>query len=820
MSDIWQAAILSPPFSTLSYLPVVGAGPTLLVAGMRVLVPLGHSLRVALLLGLVDGGIVDGGIELRPVLWPMEQQPSFTAEYLELVQHLAARQYLPPGQVLTAFLPYLLRSASVYFFIYDRPRPRRLAPRELVSKLPVEVEMLEAMWQAGRMKMVVKGATGLRNKRLMAVGEPPWSLRPAAVRHLAVLDYLFGRGGVTRRQLIADLGPEAGPVLAQLITRGLVTVEPCVADADADKKSNDFEVSDVEAEVIETSNAASTISIPGESFYLNEAQVQVMAPLAEALSVALHSGTGCTSLLFGITGSGKTVIYLELAAACLAAGRSVLLLAPEMALAANLYAAAVRRFPVRRIFYHHSYQSMSHRASTFAELSQLVRDEAVTAGLASREPVLVVGTRSALFLPFPRLGLVVLDEEHDASFKQEERLPYQAKEVAWFRVHQAGALLVLGSATPDVKTFHAAQTDAVSLVRLARRVGESQLPEVELVDIRSQQATEQLLATSTIERLEAVVVRGEQAVILLNRRGYAPLMYCLDCGRVAQCQQCAIGLTYHKRRERLVCHYCGKVKPFPVICAQCGSCHYLPMGEGTERLEESLSRLLAGGVAVLRLDRDAVRKPGRMEEILASFRAGKAQVLVGTQMLSKGHHFPDVTLVIAADGDLGLNMPDYRAAERTFQLMVQASGRAGRGDKPGSVLIQTRFLGHYCWEFVRTGDYDGFYGREIAIREQRHYPPFIKLALIRVSYPLAWEQGAEAIAVAGQVIRTAARNLGVTAMGPAPAPLPLLVGRRRFHCLLKAHDWPTVREVYRRLLASGPHGELRITLDLDPVDML
>ena len=295
-------------------------------------------------------------------------------------------------------------------------------------------------------------------------------------------------------------------------------------------------------------------------------------------------------------------------------------------------------------------------------------------------------------------------------------------------------------------------------------------------------------------------------------------MYCIDCGKVARCPHCDIGLTYHKGRERLVCHYCGYSVPFPSPCPSCKGLHFHPMGQGTARVEEYIGTLLPPGGRVLRLDRDSTRRPGRMEEILESFARQEAQVLVGTQMLSKGHHFPHVTLAVVADGDIGLNLPDYRAAERTFQLLVQSSGRAGRGGKPGQVIIQTRDVNHYCWQYVKNGDYEGFYEHEIALRRRRRYPPFINLALLRISYPMDWVDGPTQLARITALLRSESK--GVTVLGPAPAPLPLLRGRRRFQCLLKAGDWQSIRALYGVLLPLASPPNLRISLDIDPVNML
>ena len=549
-------------------------------------------------------------------------------------------------------------------------------------------------------------------------------------------------------------------------------------------------------------NPVSHLDSKGYHLTLNEEQQSVV----DAIERNLDQKIAKTYLIKGVTGSGKTAVYMELAKECLRRGRSMLLLAPEVALALKLRRDASLALPDVPLYFFHGYQSAALREKTFRELAK------------RREPCLVVGTRSALFLPLPSLGAVVLDEEHDSSFKQDEGLTYQAKEVAWFRIAQAKGLLVLGSATPDLKTFYAVREAKIPVSTLPARVGGGTLPSIRLVDIRSMNCAESILAPETLSALKQTVEQGDQAVILLNRRGYAPLMYCIDCGKVARCPHCDIGLTYHKGRERLVCHYCGYSVPFPSPCPSCKGLHFHPMGQGTERVEEYIGTLLPPGGRVLRLDRDSTRRPGRMEEILESFARQEAQVLVGTQMLSKGHHFPHVTLAVVADGDIGLNLPDYRAAERTFQLLVQSSGRAGRGEKPGQVIIQTRDVNHYCWQYVKNGDYEGFYDYEIALRKRRRYPPFINLALLRISYPMDWADGPTQLARITALLRS--ESNGVTVLGPAPAPLPLLRGRRRFQCLLKAGDWQSIRALYAVLLPLASPPNLRISLDIDPVNML
>ncbi len=786
-----RVALLSPPYASLTYELPPEFPPEFWQPGLRVAVPLGRgksgALRAAVLLEACAASGLPPNVPCKFVCWPLENLPLLPPELLALTEDLGRRQGLAPGNILGHLLPQGLRSARACLRRIHAGQTISLSLRRIAEADAVERSELAQALRTGEARMLAPGADAASEEFCQLRADPPWPVRPSAVRQIEVLEYLHEHGAVSRRRLLQTLGQAAAAALRSLLKAGHLALVREDAEEGVEQ---------------------GLLPPPPAPFSLNADQAQAL----ESLRAALDRESAASRLLFGVTGSGKTAVYLELAKLCLARGKSLLLLAPEVALAHKLRRDAACALPDAPLFFYHGYQSAARREATFRALA------------ARKEACLIVGTRSALFLPVPRLGCVVLDEEHDASFKQDESMPYQAKEVAWFRVAQAQALLLLGSATPDLKTFYAAENGQLPLLRLPRRVGGRALPPVELVDISGlPQAASSfegggLLAPQSESALRETLARGEQAVVLLNRRGYAPLMYCLDCNSTQRCPQCEIGLTYHKGREKLVCHYCGYSRPFPSPCPQCKGMNFLPLGEGTERLAERLEVL--AGRPVLRLDRDSTRRPGRMEEILAAFARLEAPILVGTQMLSKGHHFPQVTLVVVADGDLGLNLPDYRAAERTFQLLVQSAGRAGRGEKPGRVLIQTRDVGHYCWQYVQTGDYEGFYAAELARRRLRRYPPFVRLALIRISFAVADPKGPAALSELAAALRERARACAVQLLGPAPAPLALLRGRRRFHCLLKAENWQILRQLYffaEKCCASGP---LRLFLDLDPVNML
>jgi len=769
------------------------AGPdylpeTLWQTGLRVAVPLGRGLRAGVVLELCDDARdLPEGVSIKALCWPLEIRPLFNAGYMETIRQLALRQGVTPGRIFGHVLPQGLRNTAVRLRHFSGGKARIFSLRALAALTPEEGVLLGRAWLLGEMEILPFRADAAVGEYCRLMADPPWPVRPAAHRQIALLEYLLEHGDTSRRALLKALGQGSAPALAGLVRQSIVHIGPLADAPGTDERDEQL------------------LPPPPPAFELSGEQKNALASLREAL----HSFQAASHLLFGITGSGKTAVYLELARECLAQGKSALLLAPEVALALKLLRDARLALPGAPLVLFHGYQSAARREELFRALG------------SGPGPRIVIGTRSALFLPVRDLRLIVLDEEHDSSFKQDEGFSYQAKELAWFRAQQNKALLVLGSATPDIKSFHAAGRGGLRLLRLEQRVGGGSLPSIRLVDISGLGATDSdsLLARESLDALRQTVARGEQAVVLLNRRGYAPQMYCLSCSDVPRCPHCAISLSYHKGRERLLCHYCGHSTPFPQPCAKCKGLHYLPLGEGTERLAEHLGTLLAP-VKLLRLDRDSTRRPDRMEEILTAFARREAQILVGTQMLSKGHHFPQVTLALVADGDLGLNLPDYRAAERTFQLLVQSAGRAGRGGQTGEVLIQTRDRSHYCWDFVLRGDYEGFYKAEIARREQRRYPPFVRLALVRISFDAKREEAPAEIVRLGQSLRSAGRESGITVLGPAPAPIPMLRGRKRFHCLLKAQDWPSIRTAYARAVNGVDGNMLRLALDIDPVNML
>ena len=784
----WSVALLSPPYLNLTYRAPDYLPPELWKPGLRVAVPLSSSLRCGVLLDLEpeSGNEPEEGI--KPILWPLEESPLLDAEYLDLIRELGRHSLVREGYTLSQILPAGLRSTRLHLV-------REGAGRE-------ETWSLKSLFRADRERLLELAREWLnREARLRAPGEdpscrlvelaadPPWQVRPQAVQQTRLLDHLWTHGPTSRQELRRHLGQQASRTLRLLKDKDMVReagpAGPPASEPDsaAEGAAGDHPLDRVEP-------------------------TQEQKRVLDALAPDLRSEGMRIRLLHGVTGSGKTLVYLFLARQCLEKGCSVLILVPEIALALQLWQEVRKHFPRQHCYLYHGHLSASDRTGVFSR----IRGE--------ESPVIAVGTRSAVFLPRTDWGLIVLDEEHDTSFKQEERLPYHAKEVAYSRARSSGGLLLLGSATPDIRTYHAARTGVFPLLHMRARVGGRELPEVNTVDLTSDPPAEGPFSQQAVQALQGCLERGEQAIVLLNRRGYAPLIYCTACGKVIHCDHCEVGMTYHKSLERVVCHYCGEMKPFPLACPGCGGHQYVPLMEGTEQIEEYLSAFLSEESGVMRLDRDSTRRKGSMESILEGFAHQRAQVLVGTQMCSKGHNFPGVSLVLVLDGDIGLNLPDYRATERTFQLLHQVAGRAGRGEAPGRVMIQTRSPDHYCWQFIRENDFEGFYTTEIELRRRRKYPPFVRLGLLRMSYPAGQADGHERVREVASRMKQAS-GAGMQILGPAPSPLRQLRGRMRYQCLIKAPDRASIRSLCRPLFASfGKSRGLRLSLDLDPVQML
>jgi len=541
---------------------------------------------------------------------------------------------------------------------------------------------------------------------------------------------------------------------------------------------------------------------------LTEEQQRALAELERGL----QARTFAAMLVHGVTGSGKTELYSRAIQLCVAQGRTALLLVPEIALTPAVAALFQARFGDEVVVLH-SGLSAGERSQGWWRLRR---------GQAR----IAVGTRSAVFAPMENLGLVIVDEEQDSSYKQEETPRYHGRDTAVVRAKLEGALAVLGSATPALESSYLARTGKYGWVQLPRRVADRPLATVDVVDMR-QEFEETRQVSLLARRLRAAVVEtltsGGQVLVLQNRRGYAAFVLCRRCGASVQCAHCSISLTYHRARpplSALLCHYCGLARPVPKQCPKCGSEYLYFVGEGTERVEEELRQLFPAA-RVGRLDRDTARGKRAHERILGQFARGGLDILTGTQMIAKGHDFQRVTLVgvVTADGILGL--PDFRAAERTFQLLTQVAGRAGRGELPGKVIVQSYYPDHYAIQFGARQDYEGFYEQELRFRRLMHYPPFTALANLVVRD----RRLAVAIGYARRLQEFFSRQAaeGLRVLGPAQAPLARLKKDYRFQFLLKAGERRILQQTLRAALAFAQREKIppgALLVDVDPISLM
>jgi len=537
-------------------------------------------------------------------------------------------------------------------------------------------------------------------------------------------------------------------------------------------------------------------------FDFNAEQRSALARLREGIEARKFSGM----LLHGVTGSGKTAVYLAGMRAVLEAGRSAILLVPEIGLTPAV-AADLHQIFGDQVAILHSALSDRERAEQWHRIRR-------------GEARMVVGTRSAVFAPVSDLALIIVDEEHDASYKQEETPRYHARDVAVMRAKMANAVVVLGSATPSLESYFNATKNKYALVELPDRVEQRPLPEVEIVDMRQEfqetgreQVVSRRLAAEIAVRLE----RKEQVMVLLNRRGYSPVVLCRACGQKLECANCAIALTHHKREHKMVCHYCGYTAPVPKVCVHCGSEYVYFLGTGSEKLEELLHGMFHQA-RIARLDRDTVRGHEDFERTLNALNEGELDLVVGTQMIAKGHDIHGVTLVGVVGADVALGLPDFRAAERTFQLLTQVAGRAGRGQSPGKVILQTYFQDHYAVQYAARHDFAGFYEKELRFRSWMHYPPYSALANVLVRS----DQLDDVLQWSGTLGKwfERTRHEGVRVLGPAAAPILKLKRDYRYHFVLKSPSREKLNTTLRTMLAYAAQQKIPRTQVIVDVDAL
>jgi len=718
-----------------------------LVRGARVLCDFGRRQVLGVVIDVADREPDIEPEKIRPVRALVDPEPVLSEELLDFLLELARYYLAPIGEVMRLALPALERSSA-----------RALSLEGMSRKVQT----------VGRVIQVAR-----------ALSVP----LPAEVR---------GQARAIHQHLL-----ESGPAELSALTRRWKNARSAVK-----------RLVELSAAVLEEREQAR------DPFFSLEVERDVPPALTEpqeravqAIVGHVESGERGAFLLHGVTGSGKTEVYLRAVVRTLELGGGAIVLVPEIALTPQL----VGRFRARigeRIAVLHSGLGEAER-------------HAMWKSLRSGEVRIVVGARSALFAPVQDLRLVCVDEEHDGSFKQEEGVRYNARDMALLRAHRTGATAVLGSATPSMGSEHAVREGKLTRLRLPERArATAALPKVEIVDLRRMGAGptgDKLISLPMHRALERTLAAGEQAIVFLNRRGFAPSLLCEECGKIAQCPSCAVALTLHRvGRARLSCHYCDYETALPDRCAFCGGSKLSEEGAGTERIQKSLEEAFPAA-RIARLDRD-VAAGAKSERVLDRMRRREIDILVGTQMVTKGHDLPNVTLVGVLNADAALSIPDFRAAERAFHLLVQVSGRAGRGDAPGSVLIQTWQPEHPAVQLAAKHDVDGFVDRELADRRELGYPPYSRIALVRV------DAVDEAVArrTATRLAELARRSAspGAEVLGPAPAPLVRLRNRYRYRFMLRSKDRAALRRALLTVARAGSERAARVAIDVDPVNML
>lgn len=712
---------------------------------------------------------------------------------------VGARLVVPLGRsVVTGYIVELLDEPAVTLVESDIKDAK-----ELLDETPVcGPEILQlARWVADYYACpigeVIKAALppGMSPKRKTATVVQPKLRRFVRILQPSNSEKLTD----AQRRVLATLSAN-GPMPLQLLIKDANVSASTVSSLE--KKA----LLEIYVEAIRRDPLSENLGVKDVEHNLTTGQASVLAQIEEQMNTGEYSAF----LLHGVTGSGKTEVYMRAMNKALSLGRSAMMLVPEIALTPVFSRRLRARFGDQVAIFHSSLQ----RGERFDEWTRVRNGEARV----------VIGTRSAVFAPVKNLGLIVVDEEHEASYRQQESPYYNARDVAIVRAQKESATVVLGSATPSLESFHNARKGKYQFVRLPERIGARPMAEAKIIDMRTvfaRHAKPRVFSDELLEAIRETRERGEQSIILLNRRGYSSFILCRSCGETVQCPNCDVTLTYHRSERVIVCHYCNHREPVPRVCPSCSKKYIYYVGEGTEQLEEML-KLLFPALRVARIDRDTTARRKVFEQSLADFSAGRIDTLVGTQMLAKGHDFPNVTLVGVVSVDAGLALPDFRSAERTFQLITQVAGRAGRGDRPGRVLIQTYHPYHYSLRHACAQDYQGFFEEELRYRQNHSYPPFVALASLLIHGPDLGRVRSDSLELRKQ-LDLVNQDRKCRILGPAPAPLSRLKGEHRFQILIKSRSRKHLREVADAALKAiaDKGANLRsINLEIDPVSIM
>lgn len=808
------------------------------IIGRRVFVPFGSRKITGYVLGFHEEE--DPQIELKEILDLLDDTPLFHKEIIGLFKWVAHYYHYPLGKVIQTALPGgLTVQAKKKLCLTDKNsisqvedlssrNPGTIWLKKLlkdgtlshtlskkVMSLPAEKEILNTLLDDGlvsvissRNKDLVKKKTetcyrltdtgvklfaetkacktGKKREQIMLPGGALLSKGESkAITHVYTIWSDNNEHLIPRKELLT-LYPYSRNVMAGLIEKGLL------------KK--------IDKRVFRTP-FGDLLPYMEEPACLTDEQRNAVERIGHCINQRQYK----TILLHGITGSGKTEVYLKAAESTVKLGKGVLVLVPEIALATQIEAHFVSRFG-NRVALLHSGLTAGERYDEWARVY-------------SGERSIVIGARSAVFAPLQDIGLIIVDEEHDSSFKQEDQLRYNSRDIAVLRSKLSQAVTILGSATPAITSYYHTRSEKFELIEMKNRVGTSQLPEVSVIDLKNKtkQDGQSLFRDDFVLALKETLKQGNQSILLMNRRGFSASVICQDCGSMVECRHCNVTLNMHKGRNQLVCHYCGFQLPINILCTTCGSEKLVPVGFGTERVEEEVLKILPEA-RIARLDSDVASDRKRFMTILQSVRDRQIDILVGTQMIAKGLHFPEVTLVGVVWADGGLAFPDYRAAEKTFQLIAQVTGRAGRGEKPGKVIIQTMQPHHYAISLAADHNYQRLVDRELQIRNEAGFPPFVRLVSIKIEGET--EKGVREFATqvtseARKWCNSVRHSSPLQVLGPAPAPIERIKDIYRWQSLLKGDNITELHNLVQYVLTKfKKSGKERLIIDVDPENML
>ena len=757
--------------------------------GKRVLVELGHQKVEGYILGWWDQSNIK---KIKPIIKVLDQEPVITKENLILAQWMSDQYLCPLALALRTMLPPMLKMKRKHVIV-PLIKPDHDGP---ISD-PRAIPLMKKLWSKGELsrREALKYAETndleqwQKEGLILYIGfyDKNYLYNQAYTYTLGTFDYDSQLSYLTRK------APRQAEIMGLIKVRGKM-----------DKSWLDQRYSAV---VLKALLQKGYIQLQHKEYpHKNEPPELTMEQKSaiEKICSSVDQGIFSECLLQGVTGSGKTEIYIRLAERVIQKGKGVIMLVPEIALARHLCHIFAGRIDKMAVL--HSGMSSGARYHEWRRIQK-------------GEVDLVLGTRSAVFAPLQNIGLIMIDEEHDSSYKQDELPKYHARDVARKRALLESAVLLMGSATPSLETFFRAMCGEIGLLTLTERIKGSPLPKIEIVDLRKEKGN-QIIASALRERLRKNYDAGQQSILFINRRGYSPMTLCRECGNIFLCPNCSVSMTYHQDLQKNVCHYCNYQTPVLSFCQKCGSNKIVKTGIGTQKLEEEVAKLIPGA-AIARLDLDISSRKGIQQDLLDRMKAGQIDILIGTQMVAKGLDFPNVTLVGIINIDNMMNLPDFRAGERAFQLIVQAAGRAGRGDQPGWVILQSYKPDHGLMELAAKQDYFSYYLQEIKRRKILAYPPFEHI--LRIVYS---EVNEHKITDELNQLKLFIQDFlneqedEVTILGPAPCPIKKIKNKLRYQVLLKGKNVHILNSIGAYVMERGISRELKLEVDINPVNLM